>query len=146
MATKPIYAEDVPYFQTSQMTADTWIEKCKKEIASVGGKITSELYGADDTGLFAFMLAFKIGDDSFRMVWPVLPTRKNDPKLALAARVQAATALYHDVKAKVVAAKFKGTRAAFFEYLLLPNGQTTAQASGAEFLNLAPRLMLRAGE
>lgn len=139
---KPIYAEDVPYFQTGKSAAETWIDRTKKEIASVGGKITSEVFGVDETGLAAFMLAFQIGDERFRLMWPVLPSKKGHEK---AAKIQAATALYHDVKAKVVSAKFKGVRVAFFEYLLLPNGQTTAQASAADFLELVPRLMLKSG-
>lgn len=138
----PVHAEDVPYFQTGKSAVETWIERTKKEIASVGGKLQGEMFGYDHaTGQASFLLQFQIGDDVFKLIWPVLPCRK--PVNERAAKIQAATALYHDVKAKVVAAKFKGTRTAFFEYLVLPNDQTTAQAATADFLDLVPRLMLK---
>jgi hypothetical protein len=143
---KPIYAEDVPYYQTGKSAAETWIERAKKEIRSVGGKITSEMFGVDETGRAAFMLAFQIGEEHFRLLWPVLPTRKGDPKSAKAAKVQAATALYHDVKAKVVTAKFMGVRTAFFAYLMLPNGQTASQAAGTDILGYVPPMMLKSGQ
>ncbi len=142
MTTKPIYAEDVPYFQTSQSSADTWIDKCKKEIASVGGKVQAEAFGQDATGRAAFMLAFSIGEDTFRLTWPVLASKKGNTK---AAKIQASTALYHDVKARVVSAKFLGARAAFFTFLMLPNGRTASEVGATDFLALVPRLMIGAG-
>lgn len=134
-----IYAEDVPYFQTSQAFAESWIEKAKREISSINGKINAEAFGMDDTGRSAFILAFSIGTDTFKLTWPVLPSKKGNQK---AAKIQAATALYHDVKARVVSAKFLGLRGAFFNYLMLPGGKTAADVTGEAFLELVPKMML----
>ena len=49
--------------------------------------------------------------------------------------------LYHDIKAKAVAAKVHGARAAFFQYLLLPDGRTAAQAAAPELTSLWPKLL-----
>jgi hypothetical protein len=136
---KIIYAEDIGnYWQTSKSGPDSWIDKAKKEIASIGGKIITELYGMDETGRSAFSLVFSIGADTFKIVWPVLPSRTGNER---AAKVQASTMLYHDVKHKVVMAKVKGTRTSFFEYLMLPDGQTMSNVSGDRLLELAPRMI-----
>ncbi len=137
-----IYADDVPYFQTGQSSADTWIDKAKREIASVGGKVQAEAFGADATGRSAFMLAFTIGGDPFKVTWPVLPSRTGKDK---AAKIQAATALYHDVKARVVSAKFLGMRGAFLTYLVLINGQTASEMTSSEIANSMPKFMLNSG-
>lgn len=120
-----VYAEDVNYWQTSQSQPDTWIDRAKAEIASVGGKVQVEMFGATADGRSAFMLGFTLGGDQFKIEWPVLPSRTGKDK---AAKVQAATLLYHDVKHKVVMAKVRGIRAAFLEYLMLPDGSTAGQA------------------
>ena len=84
------------------------------------------------------MLAFRLGDDQFKLVWPLLESKTGNEK---AAKVQAATALYHDVKAKCVAAKFLGSRTAFFSALMLPNGQTASEATNEDFLIAVPFVM-----
>ena len=58
-----------------------------------------------------------------------------------AARIQAATMLYHDVKAKCVSAVALGTRASFLTYLMLPDGRTAAQASAPELEQVFPKLL-----
>lgn len=121
-----IYAEDVNYWQSSQSQPDTWIDRAKREISSVGGKVAAEAFGATADGRAAFMLAFMLGGDSYRIEWPVLPSRTGKDK---AAKVQAATMLYHDVKHKCVMAKIRGVRAAFLEYLMLPDGSTAGHAA-----------------
>jgi hypothetical protein len=55
--------------------------------------------------------------------------------------VQAATMLYHDVKAKAVSAKVHGVRAAFFQYLALPDGRTAAQLAAPDLTDRYPRLL-----
>ena len=107
-----VYAEDVNYFKTGTSAPDTWIDKAKAEIRTAGGKTLSEAYGKDGNGRAAYLLEFSFGAEHFRAVWPVLPTRKLADERA--ARIQAATMLYHDIKAKCVAAKVHGVRAAFF--------------------------------
>jgi len=135
-----IYAEDVGnYWKTSTVAPDTWIDKTKAEIKSAGGKVISEAFGSDDQGRSAYMLSFTFGADTFRAVWPVLSTRK--PADARAARIQAATMLYHDVKSKCVSAKVHGLRAAFFQYAVLPDGRTAAQVATPELVMSYPKLL-----
>lgn len=140
-----VYAEDVNYFQTSQVSPDAWIDRSKKEITRIGGKVLAEAFGADDGGQ-GFLLAFKIGEDRFEIRWAVLPTRTSGKEKA--ARIQAATLMYHDVKHKVVMAKVKGVRTSFLEYLVLANGQSvgSAAANNTDFFNIAPQLLIGSGK
>lgn len=120
-----IYAEDVNYFNTSKTAPDTWIDKAKKEIQSISGKVIQSGY-AEQNGQSAFLLTFQIGVDTFQIKWETLPGR-NKGTNDLMRRRQAATLLYHDVKHKVVMAKIRGIRSTFLEYLTLPNGQTMGE-------------------
>ena len=55
---------------------------------------------------------------------------------------QAATFLYHDVKARCMVVKIKGPRVAFFEYLLLPNGQPAGTlAATPQMLASLPKML-----
>lgn len=136
-----VYAEDVNYFKTGNSAPDAWIDKTKAEIKAAGGRVLNEAFGSMD-GRAAYMLEFTFGGDRFRAVWPVLPSKTKNER---AARIQAATMLYHDVKAKCVSAKVHGARAAFFQYAMLPDGRTAAQVASPELVNLYPK-MLAAGE
>lgn len=140
MTQKPrtVHGEEVNYWKTSQTQPDTWIERAKKEITSIRGKVLSEMYGSDENGRAAFVLMFTLGEDTFKLIWPVLPSREGNVQ---AARIQAATMMYHDVKAKVVSAKALGTRAAFFQYLLLPNGQSASEVGAADLVRLLPEVL-----
>lgn len=122
------YAEEVNYWKTSRTAEGTWIDKAVKEINRVGGIVTQRLSGMNN-GVEAHMIAFEIGDDLFRIVWPVLQSKTGNTK---AARVQAATMLYHDVKSRCVAAKVLGSRKSFFAYLLLDNGQVVSGIDNTE--------------
>jgi len=101
---KQSYAEDVNYWQTSRSSSDTWIDRAKAEIAAAGGNVLGDAYGNFGSGS-AFMLAFELGGQQYKITWPVLESRMGKHK---AAKVQAATMLYHDVKSKSVAAKVLG--------------------------------------
>lgn len=137
-----LYADDVNYWKTGTSAPDTWIDRAKAEIRAAGGKVLSDAFG-DQEGRAVFMLEFSFGHDCFRLMWPVLQPRNQ--KDLRAARVQAATMLYHDVKAKCVSAKVHGVRAAFFQYAMLPDGRTMAQVAEPEIAALYPKL-LTAGE
>jgi hypothetical protein len=136
-----MYAEEVGhYWKTSRSSPDVWVERAKKQIEKLGGTVLMEGFGNEPaTGRAAFALAFEIGEDRFRLVWPVLPSKTGDGR---AAKVQAATMLYHDVKAKSISAKVLGARAAFFSYLMLPDGRTAAEASTPELLEAMPKLLM----
>jgi hypothetical protein len=72
------------------------------------------------------MIEFELQGERFRIAWPVLPSKKGDER---AAKVQAATMLYHDVKGRSLSAQVLGARVAFFAFLLLPGNRTAAQAA-----------------
>lgn len=137
-----VYAEDVGnYWKTSTIAPDTWIDKTKAEIKAAGGRVIRSATGDDDEdGNAAYMIEFSFGADRFRAVWPVLPTRK--PADARAARIQAATMLYHDTKSKCVSAKVHGLRAAFFQYAVLPDGRTAATVAAPELLDMYPKMLV----
>ena len=134
-----VYAEDVNYWQTERTatSAEKWIDKTKSEINGAGGRVLNEAFGSMD-GRAAYMLEFTFGADRFRAVWPVLPSKTKNER---AARIQAATMLYHDVKAKCVSAKVHGPRAAFFQYAMLPDGRTAAQLAAPELVHLYPKML-----
>lgn len=120
-----VYAEDINYFDTGKSNPDVWIDRAKKEIASIGGKILQSGYAERDDQA-AFLLDFQIGDDLYKIEWKTLPARFKSTN-ELKRKRQAATLLFHDVKHKVVMAKIRGVRATFLEYLCLPNGQTMGE-------------------
>lgn len=124
------YAESINYWQTSKKAPSAWIDEARGLIEGVGGRITQSMHGEDPiAGHEAYMLMFQIGDDYFKLIWPVLESKTGKHAEA---RVQAATMLYHDVKSKCVAAKVQGTRKAFFPYLLLDNGQAAGDMTTPE--------------
>ena len=120
-----VYAENVNYWQTSRSSPDTWLDKAKREVTKIGGTVVGEGF-VSDTIQSSYLLMFRIDDDQFRMAWPVLKSKSGK---ARAARIQAATALYHEVKAACVKAKFLGARVAFFAFLMLPDGRTVSQVA-----------------
>lgn len=133
-------AENVNYWQTGQSSPDTWIEKAKRQVQQLGGTVEAEGFGAYGDGRAAFMLQFSIGGDQFKTVWPVLTTRSGKER---AARVQAATFLYHDIKAKALAASVLGPRAAFFPHLMLSDGRMASQLALPELEADFPKLDVR---
>ena len=135
--TQIIYAEDVNFWQTGQSSPDTWIDRTKRQIEDLGGKVEGEAFGSDSEGRAAYMLVFRVGNDSFKIVWPVLPTRTKRPQ---AAKIQAATMLYHYVKSVCLYAVVVGPRLAFFSHLVLADGRMASQVSGDELASMSPEL------
>lgn len=132
------YAEDIGhYWKTGTSSPDTWLYKTKKVIMDLGGKVQQEAFGSMDTQA-AFMLIFQIKAQQYKVVWPVLPSRtKNEA----AARRQAATLLYHDVKAKAMTASVLGVEQAFFSYMMLPDGRVTSEMAVPELSTVFPKLI-----
>lgn len=126
------YAEDISYFKTSQSSPDTWIERACAQIEKLGGTVYTHAFGKDNKGNSAYMLQFEIEKQPFKAIWPVLPIR--DESNQSGAKRQAATLLFHDIKAKCLEATVKGAKVAFFEYLLLPDGKTIASEATIEEL------------
>ena len=129
------FAEDLPYFKTSKQAPDTWLNKAAAEVEKAGGEILSEAFGSSGKEQ-AFMLRFRVGGQTYRMVWPVAESKyEYKPKelrvFAQAARRQAATMLYHDVKACCVKARALGFEVAFFAHLELRGGKVASEMIGA---------------
>jgi hypothetical protein len=133
------YAEDTNYWKTSKSAPSTWIDRAKREICSIGGQILGEAFVMQN-GAGAYMIAFELDDDHYKLMWNVLKSKGGDTS---AARRQAATALYHDVKAACVKAKFRGARIAFADALVTPEGKTVGELIDGDQLQSLPQ-MLRA--
>jgi len=132
------YAEDVGhYWLTSQSSPDTWIDRTKKIIVDLGGKILADGYGSA-SGRAAFMIAFEIKGQKYKVVWPVLPTLSGKDT---SAKRQAATMLYHDVKAKAMTASVLGVEVAFFSYMMLPDGRVSCELAKPELAEAFPKLL-----
>lgn len=133
------YAEDVGhYWQTSKSSPDVWIDRAKKVIQDLGGEILADGYGSA-SGRAAFMLAFKVKEQNYKVIWPVLPTYSGEEN---AAKRQAATMLYHDVKAKAMTASVLGIEVAFFSYMMLPDGRVSSELAKPELAEAFPKLLV----
>ncbi|MDR3577237.1 MAG: hypothetical protein P4L50_25530 [Anaerolineaceae bacterium] len=134
-----LYAEDLGhYWKTSKTSSDDWIDKTIKLIRSSGGQVQGSYSGSDLAGgRSALMISFQFADDSFKIIWPVLPSRGKEDR---AARVQAATLLYYDVKAKLLSAQILGFRTSFFSNILLPDGRTASEVVTPELTKVIPAL------
>lgn len=128
------FAENISYWKTSKSTSGSWLDKAADVITKLGGEVTMKAEG-QQFGRKAFLIDFQFLPERFRVIWPVLPTKGNDSK---AAERQAATMLYHDVKAKALKASVFGAKAAFFEYQLLPDGRTINQIASVQLLDYLP--------
>jgi len=132
------YAEDIGhYWQTSQSPPDTWIERAKKVIEDMGGEILADGFGSTGERA-AFMLGFKFKEQKYKVVWPVLPSQTGK---GLAAKRQAATLLYHDVKAKAMTASVLGVETAFFSYMMLTDGRVSSELARPELAEAFPKLL-----
>lgn len=130
-----IYGEDVNYWKTSTKSPDSWLEDTKGLIQSIGGKILSDMIATME-GKSAIMIQFVIAEDRYKIVYPILSIRKEADRMA--AKRQAATAMYHEVKALIVSAKFRGVRGAFHAYLVLPDGRVASELSAPEIRDAIP--------
>lgn len=135
------YAHTINFWKTGTSAPDKWLEKAETQIEKLGGQVLTYALGKDpENKAEAYLMQFKIGDDNFKVIWPVLPTlHVSDYR---SARRQAATLLYHDIKNKCLNALIRGHRRAFFEYYLLPDGRTAPDASFKELVEGLPQQLL----
>jgi hypothetical protein len=136
-------AEELPYWQTSTTDPDTWIEKTIRILSTLGGQMKMEAFGKDGAGRGAFILTFTIKGENYRAVWPVMPTQSGKTR---AAKIQAATSLYHYVKAISLAAAVIGEKAALFTFLELPDGSTVAENVDTSLLQASKMFQLPSGD
>ena len=138
------YAHEVDYWKTGTTRSPAqWIELAIQQIRGHGGTNIVQATG-DQDGREAFMLAFALKGSTYKIVWPVLPVWNASEKDRASARRQAATTLYHDIKARCVSATRYGDRFGFFQFKLLPNGQTIGQLADPDLLEHLPTLMTAA--
>ena len=128
-----IYAEDVNYWKTGKSAPGIWLDKTAAQIEKLGGRVLIKAEGLHpETGREAYMLGLEIEGENYKVVWPVLPCYTQTQANERAAKVQAATMLYHDVKARCVSAVVLGARQAFFSYYMLPDGRSVSSVSTPE--------------
>lgn len=83
------FAERCNYWKTSRSSPDSWLEKTIGLIEQFGGEVLASGYGNEHmSGRAAYMMRFGVDGETFRIIWPVLPSESGD---TLAARSQAAT-------------------------------------------------------
>lgn len=136
------YAEDMNYWKSGQSAPDKWIDDAIYLIEGLGGKVLNHAFGSESSGKSAYMIAFIIEGEMFRLIWPVLPVKSGKASDQTHARRQAATMLFHDVKSRCLKAAIFGARTAFFEHLLLPDGRIASQVSNPELVQITPSLLL----
>lgn len=124
------YAHTLNFWKTGQTSPDKWIEKAKKIILDAGGKNLFETFGSHSSGKAGYMIAFELQDEKYKIIWPVLPVKNEGDYVA--AKRQAATLLYHDVKNKCLKALVFGFRTAFFDYLMIEDGRCLSELSNIE--------------
>lgn len=117
------YSHQVPYWKTSKSGWTSFISKAVKELKKVGGSHhgTAVTTGAKNEEMH---LRFSLEGEEYHIVWPILPLRPTTQPSKVdadseSARVQAATFIFHDVKARCVAARILGANRAFFTYQLV---------------------------
>lgn len=141
------FAEEVSYWRSGSSSPEKWLEGAARLIQKRGGRVLLSASGLDQTtDRLAYCLRFQFQDDVFSVVWPVLNCKRGKPADTETMRKrQAATMLFHDVKAKLMAAEVLGARRAFFAHLVLPDGRTIVDhaqdvAALPQILDSTPRL------
>ena len=99
------------YWKTSKTSPNAKLDQAEALIERHSGEVLFHGRGTME-GREAYVMEFQFGGDRFRVVWPVLDTKR--PQDREAARRQATTFLFHSVKAKLVDAKVLGVEEAPF--------------------------------
>lgn len=118
------YAEDVNYWKTGSTAPDSKLDQAAKMIVDLGGVVTAKAIGFM-FGRSAVMVAFELGGEQHRITWPVLNTRQGEADTR-AARIQAATFVWHDMKVRAMNYKVIGG-AAFSDVRLIEAQGGTAR-------------------
>lgn len=133
------FAEEAPYWKTSRTAAEDWIERAKKVIVSAGGKVLADMVLSIEgktTFVTKFAMAIDGQEREYRIDWPVLKSRGGDER---AAKIQAATVMYHAVKSMLLLAVPYGPRASYLIWDLMPDKKTTViQLAAEDFRPLLP--------
>ena len=131
-------AEDCNYWKSSNTAPDSWLQKTLAMVVKFGGIVLGSGYADDnETGRSAFLIRFTLEGETFRILWPVLQSKSGD---ATSARRQAATMMYHDVKAKCGASQSLGVRVAFFAWVELADGRSACELATTELIETTPEM------
>ena len=130
------FAEDVSYWKSSKSDPNAWLSRTEDLIVKFGGVVKVVARGNME-GRSAYLIEFEHEAEKFKILFPVLPTQRDETR---AAERQAATLIYHDVKARLLRAEIFGVKSAFFEFLMLPDGRTVNQLAVPELTKYARML------
>ena len=118
------FADTMPYWKTSSSGIETWLDKTENLIEGIGGHVDTRIVGKSG-GKEGILFGFFIEGDAFKIMWPVLPVKKEkDSKAALR---QCATFIYHDTKARINRVRIFSARVVFSDWLVLETGTTVAE-------------------
>jgi len=137
MVKKVWTAQQANYWQSSR-SSEAAIESALNELRKIGGEIVSYAYGVMG-GRAAHVVVYKIEGNLFRTMWPVLKTHKGE--IVQAAKVQAAVALKHEIKARCVAYKWRGVMGSFGNDFILPSGRTISELTAPEIAENYPKML-----
>lgn len=132
------FANELNYWKTSRSPAGSWLDKSEAMITSHGGTVHLSAKG-NHGGYSAYCIEFAFGDDVFKAIWPVLPAQNDNDKPA--AERQAATMLYHDIKARCMKIAIFSPRGAFFDMLKLPDGRLAGHLGTPELVEHAGKFL-----
>ena len=136
------YADELNYWKTGKSAPDKIIDNVLEMIRRAGGQPVAQAYGMEPaTGRSAFMVEFIMAEQLYKVVWPVLPVKHPGTVNIRAARIQAATMLSHDVKARLISARVLGSRKALFAYLVLPGGQVASDLISPSLIAEIPAML-----
>lgn len=119
------YAEELNFWKTSKSSADKWLNDAEDIIAKFGGTVTLRAKGrAGENQAYAFQ--FSHNNDRFKILYPVLPTKNGDVR---SAERQCCQFIFYEVKNRSIQVKIFGFKSAYFEFLMLEDGQTVREHS-----------------
>lgn len=137
------FAEDVNYWKTgTRKQADAIIDEACAMVEALGGRIHQRIFGrvGDNEG---YRIQFDLCGNTYVIEWPVLKSKRGDGEEVVATRRQAASFIFHDIKAKCSTAKVLGVERAFFEHVCLPDGRQASLVALPDLAKQMPRLEVR---
>lgn len=129
------FGEDIGhYWRTSKKDAGYWLNSVRDMIVSIPGCKVLKKVDYEENDQNFFLVEFTVGLDWFKIIYPVLPVRQLKDREA--ARVQAVTLMFHEVKSRMMLIKIFGIHYAFLNYLVADNGKTVSQMAVPELAKL----------
>ncbi len=120
-------ASKFSFWKTGTAQPDSILDKAKAILKKVGGSETGRML-LYSNGRGGIVYAFEIKGERFRVNWPYLSGSESDLP---AIKIQAATFIYHEIKMRVNKIGIFPNRVIFFDWLILPSGQTVSETDGA---------------